>query len=196
MFDEGLCTGYSILRCPGNITYLMSFVDGYLEGPVTIVNDVEKKVRALKFEQGAFTETIKTFPSGSDDFVEKLVRKIFPVNEEDSETMMQVSKAVTDKFVSLDDDSYIGTFCLSGFGAYFGLVTNGQPSDFGILITEDSKIKIGNFKEGALNGRARIIEKGGLILEGNYRNDLAVGEAYVYHSRQNLWKCIGKFSVG
>ena len=190
MFDFGYCTGYSLLKCPGDITYLMSFIDGYLNGPVTIVNEKEKKVNALAFENGSYSQTIKSFKSGTDDFTEKLLNKIFPVANEDATTMTEVSKSIANKFVSLDDDCYIGTFCINNLGAYFGVMKNGQPFNYGILINQDFKVKIGRFSEGCLDGRARIIEKNGLILEGTFRNDLAVGEAYLYHSRQNVWKHI------
>lgn len=190
MFDYGYCTGYSLLRCPGQYSYMMSFVDGFLQGPCTIINEPEKAVKALSFENGEYVGTIKSFKSGTDNFVQKLLYKIFPIDDDEAKLMNDISRSINNKFVNLDDEIYIGTFYLNNYGAYFGVIKNGQPFNYGILITEDFKIKIGCFKEGCLNGRARIIEKTGLILEGNYRNDLAYGEAYLYHSRQNVWKHI------
>ena len=160
-FDQGMVTGYSLLRCPGNIVLIMSFTEGYLQGPTTYVNELRKEVRAMMYSEGEYVETVKSFSNGTEDFVRKLFFKIFPLDEEEINENLKITEQISNKYIELEEIVYLGTFFLKNLGVYYGIMKSGQPYGYGILIDENFKIKIGYFKDECINGHSRIIEKSG-----------------------------------
>lgn len=70
------------------------------------------------------------------------------------------------------------------------MIKHGQPSGFGIYFSDTGKIKIGWLRDGAMVGKARIIDSSGLIMDSTFKNDQAHGETLIYHIKKNDWKQI------
>lgn len=73
-------------------------------------------------------------------------------------------------------------------GIYYGMIKHGQPSGFGIYFSDSGKMKIGWLRDGAMVGKARIIDSTGLIMDSSFKNDQAYGETLIYHIKKNDWK--------
>lgn len=182
-FMNSKAEGVGYLHASEKEAFLMKFEDGVLKGEVTNFSIRKNRVRVSNFTDGKFTNIIKEYINYDESCRTNILLSVFEIGTQFMTELLENTKWMKDL-----EESFIGSFYLGDRVWFHGIITNGQPSGFGILHEEEGKIQMGKFNNGNLDGFGRIIFENGLIMDGKIKDNIFNGNVILHDFSTNEWK--------
>lgn len=151
--------------------FLQKFENGVLTRANTILTE-DNSVQIVKIKDGKFDGVLKEKKlqhSGDSGIREEIYENLFPLRADIVSRICEVSRA---NIVEGESQvaNMIGSFVVGDGGLFFGTLSEKIPEGLGIYLSPSGKIKVGTISGGQFEGPLRIVDKGGIIMDGMFKD--------------------------